>query len=54
MTTAAYLSCPICKRNPGLRRTPQFNEASLHGHLDHFHKRVDIYNLIDIAKTEAK
>ncbi len=40
----ANLPCPICAR------PVYFNDRTLRNHLERFHRRVDIENLIEVSK----
>ncbi len=42
-----YLHCPICLNG---NSRPQFREQGLEYHLSEFHRRVDVADLIKLAK----
>ena len=49
--TNKLLACPICL---GGKQKPRYSEDGLCFHLDLFHKRTDLKELVDLAKKLKK
>jgi len=50
MTSKEYLPCPICLDG---KEKPRFREEGLRYHLREFHKRVDVDELVKLAREIA-
>ena len=50
MTSKEYLPCPICYEG---KEKPRYGEEGLRYHLREFHKRVDVNELVKLAREIA-